>query len=65
MEIKFTEDEIIETKGAIGYKVSKKGKMILWIPKGMITNTRWFVDKVIEIPDWFYDKKVNELFNLK
>ena len=65
MEIKFTDEEIIQTKGAIGYKVSKKGKMILWIPKSMIINARWFVDKVIEIPDWFYEQKINELFHLK
>ena len=65
MEIKFTDEEIIQTKGATSYKVSKKGKMILWIPKSMIINARWFVDKVIEIPDWFYEQKINELFHLK
>ena len=60
MILKWKENEKpIVTEKAIGYKVNQE---IMWIPKKMLMNPYKPSDNSIEIPDWLYDKKIEELY---
>jgi len=56
--------DIRETLEALGIPLKHEGKIeLVWIPKSLIINkTNWKKSKIVEIPDWFYDKKIEELF---
>lgn len=56
--------EIHETDKAVGIDLKYKGDIkLFWIPKSLIINKRnWKKANIIEVPDWFYDEKVGELF---
>jgi len=49
----------IVTEKAIGYKINAKD--IFWFPKSVLTKPYNENDKELHIPDWIYDKKVDEL----
>lgn len=55
-------EDPINTGKAYGFKVVKEGQTILmWIPQTQVES----FDKekrVAEIPDWLYDKKIDEIF---
>jgi len=60
----------IETKRAIGVKVKNNGiEKILWFPRSLISRFNNYAlfeagtHDVIEIPDWLYNQKFNEVFN--
>jgi len=56
--------EVIETNKALGVPIiHDEKKMTMWIPKSLIDNKKgWKKQKMIDVPDWFYDKKIDELF---
>jgi len=55
--------EIDNRKKAIGIPYKHKGIIkTMWIPKSLIENKHWQERGFIDIPDWFYDKKIDELF---
>lgn len=35
---------------------------LMWIPKSQIENPKWKEAKLISIPDWLYERKLDELF---
>jgi hypothetical protein len=57
-------DDIDERKKAVGIPIKHKEKIkVFWCPKSLINNAdRWEKDGFIDIPDWFYYKKIDELF---
>lgn len=64
MIISWKENESpIFTQKAIGIKIKHNNKeKIMWIPKSQITEKFKPESKMIDIPDWLYDKKIDELF---
>jgi hypothetical protein len=64
MEISWKENESpIFTQKAIGIRIKHNNKeKIMWIPKSQITEELKPEFKMINIPDWLYDKKIAELF---
>jgi len=56
--------EVIETPKALGIPIKHKGQTkIMWLPKSLIENNRdWKRKKIIDVPDWIYDKKIDECF---
>lgn len=56
-------DSPILTQKAIGVKIKHNNKeKIMWIPKSQIMENFKPESKMIDIPDWLYDKKIDELF---
>lgn len=57
-------ENIDERDKAIGIPIKHKGiTKVLWCPKSLIDNKNgWKKNKFIDMPDWFYDKKITELF---
>lgn len=56
-------DKPIQTDKAIGFKINHNGaQKIMWIPKSQIKNKLKHESKMADIPDWLYDKKIDELF---
>lgn len=56
-------DKPIRTDKAIGFKIKHNEKeKIMWIPKSQIKNNLKPDSKMADIPDWLYDKKIDELF---
>lgn len=69
MELVITKENSIETQKAIGYRIKNNGEeKIMWLPKSMISlshNYKLFesgTSEILSIPDWLYDKKIDELF---
>jgi len=53
----------IQTEKAIGFKIKHNElEKIMWIPKSQIKNNLKPDSKMADIPDWLYDKKIDELF---
>ena len=53
----------IQTDKAIGFKIKHNdSEKIMWIPKSQIKNNLKPTSKMADIPDWLYDKKIEELF---
>lgn len=53
----------IQTEKAIGFKIKHNDtEKIMWIPKSQIKNNFKPTSKMADIPDWLYDKKIDELF---
>jgi hypothetical protein len=53
----------IETEKAYGFKIKHDDtEKVMWIPKSLIKNGIGPDVCMSDIPDWFYDKKVEELF---
>lgn len=62
MNIPIKLNEIKETEKAVGIVLKHNdGEKMMWVPKSLIKNN-WKQLEQLEIPDWFYDKKVEELF---
>jgi len=59
-----TLEEIDERDKAIGVPIThNEVKKIMWIPKSLIENKNgWKKQKMVDVPDWFYDKKFADLF---
>jgi hypothetical protein len=59
-------EDVDERKKAIGVPIAHKGiTKMFWCPKSLIENIGrdiWKRDGFIEVPDWFYDRKISELF---
>ncbi len=56
-------DKPIQTDKAFGFKIKHNEKeKIMWIPKSQIKNNIKPNSKMADIPDWLYDKKIEELF---
>ena len=57
-------DDVDEREKAVGIKIKHNGnEKTMWIPKSLIDNKRgWKEQRFIDVPDWFYDKKIDELF---
>lgn len=49
----------IETEKAIGYRITPKD--ILWCPKSLLLKPYRDGDVELHVPDWIYDKKVEEI----
>lgn len=57
------ENKPIQTEKAFGFKIKHNNEeKIMWIPKSQIKNNLKSDSKMADIPDWIYDKKINELF---
>ena len=55
-------DKPIETAKAFGFKIKHNDvENIMWFPKSQVTIPNANVN-VAEVPDWLYDKRVEELF---
>lgn len=52
-----------ETEKAVGVTIRHNDiDKIMWIPKSQIENPQWKLANFIIMPDWLYNKKVDELF---
>lgn len=52
----------IETVKAFGFKIKHNDEeKIMWFPKSQVTIPNKNVN-VAEVPDWLYDKRVEEMF---
>ena len=56
--------EVDERDKAVGVPLKHNGiKKVFWCPKSQISNIgHWKENKFIDVPDWLYDKKIDELF---
>ena len=62
MVISFKEGDLEITDKAVGVLVKHNGvKKTMWIPKTLITHIS-YKHMHLDVEDWFYDKKMNELF---
>lgn len=54
----------VVTDKAMGFKIPHNGKnVIIWVPKSMMSDLD--LDSMcVSIPEWLWDKKVNEVFGL-
>ena len=57
-------EDIRETDKAIGVRIKHDDRVkILWFPKSQIENKKgWRDQKMLDVPDWLYDKKIEEAF---
>ena len=57
------ESKPIETEKALGFKIKHNDEeKIMWIPKSQIRNNLNPGTMMADIPDWIYDRKIDELF---
>lgn len=61
MILDLTTEKPIVTEKAIGYRVSPKD--VLWCPKSLLLKPYKEDDIELHIPDWFYDKKIEEILS--
>ena len=61
-----SDSDIVIREKAIGIKIKHNGDIkIMWLPLSQISDDykRTYQEKrLLEIPDWLYDKKIEELF---
>lgn len=57
-------EEVKETEKAVGVPIKHNDtEKIMWVPKSLIINRNgWRKQKMLDVTDWFYDKKIDELF---
>lgn len=52
-----------ETEKAVGITIRHNDEeKLMWIPKSQIENPKWKLAELVSVPDWLYDKKIDELF---
>jgi hypothetical protein len=55
-------EEPIKTAKAYGFKITHESQLkIMWIPVSQVERIDK-ENKIAEVPDWLYDKKIDELF---
>lgn len=59
----------IETPLALGFRIKHNNlgaglveEKIMWVPKSLLKNEFKPGVQMADIPDWFYDRKIDELF---
>ena len=55
-------EQPIKTSKAYGFKMMHEGKLkTMWIPMSYVERIDG-ENRIAEVPDWLYDKKIDELF---
>lgn len=61
--VNFKKDEIKTTNRAVMIPITQDDHVYeIWWPKSQILNKDWEKVGIIEIPDWLYNKKIEEYF---